>query len=146
MVTLLEEHLERRQKNPAAATLLFEVCGADLHAHAACNFAHRRKQRQGALTIADGLIGDANHLGIKKLVGENGNRSQVKVGEEYQAFAKEDVLLLDRLLDLDHDLGFAPDIAGIADDLCACILIARVSESGELARMGFDQHLVAGLR
>ena len=113
------------EKNAAAAALFFKIRGANLDAHASGDFAHGREQGQGALAVADGFIGDADDLGLEELVGENGKRSEVKVGEEDQAFAEVDVLLLDGLLDLDDHVGFAPDIAGVANDLRTGVLVAR---------------------
>ena len=68
----------------------------------------------------------------------------MKIGEENQAFAEVDILRLDGLLDLDHHVGFAPDIAGVADNLRAGVLVLRVKETGLRAGLGLDQNRVAG--
>jgi hypothetical protein len=81
------------QQNAAAAALFFEIAGADLHAHAACNLAHGREQRQCSLAVAHRLVGDADDFRFEKLVSERGQRSQMQIGEENQAFAEVDVLL-----------------------------------------------------
>ncbi len=51
------------EQNSAAAVLFFEVGCADLDAHAAGDFAHGSKQREGVGAVADGLVGDACDLG-----------------------------------------------------------------------------------
>ncbi len=51
------------EQNTAAAVFLFEVGRADLDAHAAGDFAHGSKQREGVGAVADGLVGDACDLG-----------------------------------------------------------------------------------
>ena len=130
---------------PAPAAFFFKIGGAHLHAHAARNFAHRRQQRQRALAVAHRLIGNANDLGLEKLVGQLRQRRQVQIGKQHQAFAEENVLLLDGLLDLDHHLGLAPGIAGVAHNLRAGILIFGVVEARLRAGLGLHQHLVAGL-
>ena len=71
-------------------------------------------------------------------------RGEVEVGEEDEAFAEVDVLLFDGLLDLDDHVGVAPDVAGVADDLCADGLVVVVGEGGKRAGVVFDEHLVAG--
>ena len=42
-------------------------------------------------------------------------RGQVEVGEEHQVLAQPVVLLLHRLLDLEHQVGLAPHLVGAVD-------------------------------
>ncbi len=68
----------------------------------------------------------------------------MQIGEENQAFAEVDVLRLDGLLDLDHHVGLAPGVAGVADHLRAGVLVLGVGKTGLRAGLGLDQNLVAG--
>ena len=53
----------------------------------------------------------------------------MEIGEEHQALAEIDVLLLDGLLDLDHGIGLAPDVSGVPHDFGAGVLVARVGKT-----------------
>ena len=50
------------EQHALAAALLLEARRADLHGHAAGDFAHRAEQRERAVVELDGLVGDAGHL------------------------------------------------------------------------------------
>ena len=100
---------------------------------------------QGSGAVANGLVGDADDFFLQQLVGERGNGCQVQIGEEHQAFAEEDVFLLDGLLDLDDHVGVAPHVVGGADDFRAGGLILVVGEGREVAGMGLHQDLVPGI-
>ena len=69
----------------------------------------------------------------------------MKIGEEDEAFAEEDVLALDGLLDLDHHFGLAPDVTGFADDFGSGVLVIFVGKTGERTGLSFNQYFVAGL-
>ena len=133
------------EQDAAAAVLFFEVGCADLDGHAAGDFAHGGEQRERAGAVADGLVGDAGDLLFEQRVGEFGQRGEVEVGEEDEAFAEVPVLLLDGLLDLDDHVGEAPDVVGGADDLGAGGLVFVVGHGGESAGVVLDENFVAGL-
>ena len=50
----------RRRAACPAALLLLQAVRADLHRHAAGDLAHRRQQRQPAVRVGHGLVGDAS--------------------------------------------------------------------------------------
>ena len=67
----------------------------------------------------------------------------MQIGEENQSFAEINILLFDRLLDLDDQIRFAPDIACIADDFRSGVLVVCIGKSGLRAGLRFDEDFVA---
>ena len=120
-----------------------QVVGADLRAEAAGDLGHRGEQRERAVAELDGLVGDAGDLVVKQRVGAGLVRGQVQVGEEDQARAHPVVLLGDRLLDLEHHVGDAPDLVGVWDDGRAGRDVGVVGELRASARVLLQVDLVA---
>src|SRR5207245_1012717 len=65
-----------------------------------------------------------------------------EVGEEDLPFAQVAVLGLDRLLDLDEDLGPLPDFGRGAGDLRTRLPVLVVGDAGALAGAALHEHLV----
>ena len=133
------------EEDAAAAVLLFEVGGADLDGHAAGDLGHGGEQRERAGAVADGLVGDAGDVLFEEHVGEFGERGEMEVGEEDEAFAEVVVLLLDGLLDLDDHVGGAPEVVwrGRRSRRRRSGTRRRGSRRGAPA-LCFDEHFVAG--
>ncbi len=96
------------------------------------------------MLVTDGFVGDASDFLLEELIGELGERGEVKVGKEDKARTEEDVLLLDGLFDLDDHFGVVPDFGCIAGDFGSSGLVFVVSECGEFAGVGFDEDFVPG--
>src|SRR5580658_224842 len=133
------------EQDAAAAVLLFEVGSADLDGETAGDLGHGGEEREGAGAVFYGLVGDAGDALFEEDVGQLLERGEVEVSEEDKAIAEVVVLLFDRLFDLDDHLGGAPEVGGVADDFGSDGLVVVVGEAGELAGVGLDEHLVAGL-
>ena len=67
--------------------------------------------------FANGFVADRVDLGVHQLAGELGQRREMQIGEQDQARAEMRVLGRLRLLDLDHQIGLAPDFRGGGQDL-----------------------------
>ena len=76
-----------------------------LDGQAAGNLAHRRKQRQTAIRIGDGLVGDGRRAGCHQTAGLIRIGCEMKIGE--QNLVRLEPAILDRLrfLDLDDHFG-----------------------------------------
>ena len=67
-------HVRRRdagdaaEQNAAAAVGTLQILRADLHGHASGDFAHGGEQRQRAVALDDGFVGDAGDAGIEQLI------------------------------------------------------------------------------
>jgi hypothetical protein len=108
---------------------LFKISRADLHAHASGNLANRRQQGQSAGLVTHGFIGNADDFGTEKFLRQLGQRSEMEISEENKPLAEKLVLRLDRFLDLDDQLGLAPHMAGLANNLGTSVLVLGVGEA-----------------
>ena len=82
-------------------------------------------------------------LRLDQLLGERLVGGQVQVGEQHLALAHAVVLLGDRLLDLEHHLGVAPDVVGGVEDRGAGGDVLLVGDLGADAGVRLDEDLVA---
>ena len=89
----------------------------DLRRQTAGDLRHRVEQRQTTGRQLHGLVRDRGDLLVDELFGQWPVGGQVKVGEQNQALAQPVVLLGDRLLDLEHHVGVAPDLVGSVEQL-----------------------------
>src|SRR5690606_30344662 len=89
-----------------------QVVGADLGGQPARHLGHGRQQRQRAVRQFDRLVGDGGGAGFQQGVGALLGGGQVQVGEEGLAAAHPVVLLGDRLLDLQQQVGGGPHLVG----------------------------------
>jgi hypothetical protein len=67
----------------------------------------------------------------------------VQVGEQRQVLTQEAVLRRDGLLDLDEQVGGAPDVGGLGDDLGSRGAVGVVAEARPDAGSALDEHPVA---
>jgi hypothetical protein len=88
---------------------------ADLHRHAARDFAHRRQQRQRAVGCGHGLVGDRGRAGRDQRLGLLAVGRQVQVREQHLAAAQLIALGQLRLLDLHDQVGGREDLGGRGD-------------------------------
>ena len=95
--------------------------------------------------LANGLVGHAAHLGRQQPVGQFRQRRQVQIGEQDQARAEVAVLGRLRLLDLDDQVGLAPDLGRAGDDCRAGLHVFPVGDGAAFPGVGLDQHLVSRL-
>ena len=98
------------EQQAAAAERLLEEVRAGLRREPAGDLAHRREQRQRARVGLDRLVGDGGDAAVDERARERLVRRDVQVGEEHEPFAQAAVLGRDRLLHLEQQLGFAPDV------------------------------------
>ncbi|SKY17585.1 Uncharacterised protein [Mycobacteroides abscessus subsp. abscessus] len=132
-------------QHAAAAFGTHEVVGAHLGSESAGDLAHRGEQGQRAVGGADGLVGDRRRLGSQQRIGARAAGREVQVGEDRLALAHESVLGLDRLFDLEEQVGLLPDRGRGVEDLCARGLEVGVVDGGPEACTCFDDHVVAAL-
>ena len=108
-----DEHARRRdscdpaEQDPAAALRLLELVRARLRGEPAGDLAHRREQRKRAAVGLDGLVGDRGDTRVDERARERLVGGDVEVREERQALAQPRVLVRDRLLDLEQEVGRA---------------------------------------
>ena len=95
------------------------MMGTGLSGHAAGDLAHRCEQRQQAVGELDRLIGDGGGSRGDEAPGLIGVGGEVKIREDdVSRLEKLDLGRL-RLLDLDDQVGFGKQVAGVGDDLSA---------------------------
>ena len=146
-----DDHVARRHagnaaEQRAAATVgRFEVHRAHLDGQAPRHLAHGSQQRQGAILLAQGLVGDGRHAGSEQAVGQLGQGCQVQVGEQDQAGAQAAVFGRLRLLDLDDQVRVFPDVADGREQLGAGIGVFLVGNRAARAGAGLYQDPVSGL-
>ncbi len=112
---------------------------ADLRGEPAGDLGHRGEQRQLAAGGLDGLVGDGGGAGLQQGVRALPGGGEVEVGEEGLALAEPVVLLRDRLLDLQQQVGGGPDLIGGVQDDRARGDVLRVRDGG--ADTGIPLHV-----
>ena len=132
------------EQDAAAAVRLLERPGAHLRGEPAGHLAHRREQRQLAVGRLDRLVGDRGDAGVDEGPRQRLVCGDVEVREERQALAEPAVLLGDRLLHLEQQLGRVPDVVDRRDPRSDGD-VRLVGESGADTRSLLDDHLVAAL-
>jgi hypothetical protein len=115
-----EDHHGRRfdarhtaEQDAAPAIVLLEADRADLHRHAAGDFAHRRQQRQ-RVAVDQRLVGEAVRARLQHRVGQLARRREVEVGEQQLALLDQRILGGQRLLHLHDHLGLENTSAAVA--------------------------------
>ena len=101
-----------------AATGAHQMVRAHEGGHAAGHLAHRGEQRKGIVGKSHRLIGDGCVAAGDQGVGAGARGGEVQVGEEDLVLAKSEprILLGDRFLDTEHEVGGGPDVVGVVDD------------------------------
>ena len=130
-------------QHAAAALRAHQVVRADLGRQPARDLAHRGQQRQRAVGGLDGLIGDRRGARGQQRVGAGLGGRQMQVGEQRLALAHAAVLGLDRLLDLQQQVGLGPHLFGGVDHLGAGRLEIAIGDGRAVTGAGLDDHLVA---
>ena len=92
----------------------------------------------------DGLVGDGGDAAVRQRSRERLVGGDVEVREEHEPFAQPRVLGLDRLLDLEQEVGLAPGVVD-RDDPGARSLVLLVGERAPLPRRRLDENLVPAL-
>ena len=118
-------------------------CRAHLRRHAARHLAHRRQQRQAALGVGDGFIGDAGGAGFHQALGLFGIGGQMQIGEKNVMRLQPRDLDRLRLLHLDDHVGGFEHLVGIGQDLRAGLFVILVGLADARARAAFDKDLMA---
>ena len=119
-----------------------QVVRADLRGEPAGDLGHRGEQRQRPVGQLHGLVRDAGDLAVDQRVGALLGGGQVQVGEEHLPGAHPVVLLGDRLLDLEHQLGGVPHLVGGGEDRGPGGGELVVGDAGPDAGAGLDEDLV----
>ncbi len=131
------------QQDAAPAMRLFERGRPGLDAHPSGNLAHRFQERQAAIGVGDGFIGDAHRLRFDEVARLFGIGREMEIGIEDLPLAQHGALVCLRLLDLDDHFGALEDFRGGFDDLGALRAVIVVACADAFAGAGFDQHLMA---
>ena len=114
--------------------------GANLYRHPARHFAHWRQQRQAALGVGNGFIGDCRATGLLQQFGLGGVGRQVKKGEQNLALAQPFAFNRLGFLDLDDHLRGGENFLRRGGDPGANSLIGAVVATNAGAGAGFHQH------
>src|SRR3989338_6373138 len=104
--------------------------------------AHRREEREAPVLALDRLVGDPDDARPSERARERGRRRQVQVCEEELAGSEPRVLRLERLLDLEDQLGAHPHVLD-ARELGADRGILLVADAAAAAGGALDHHPVA---
>ena len=125
-----------------------EVMGAHERGHAPGDLAHGGEQGQRVVLRAHRLVGDRHVARSDQGVGALARGGQVEVGEQglVPAQAEPVILLGDGLLYLADQVGGAPHLVGLLDDLCPRPDEGRVAQGRAVASPLLDQHRVPGGR
>ena len=113
-----------------------------LDGQTAGNLAHRRKQRQPAVRIGHGLIGDGRGARCHQAAGLLRIWREMKIGEENLVRLEPAILDRLRLLDLDDHLGLGEHGFSRRQDAGAGLLIGRVVGEDAGACAGLHHNLV----
>src|SRR6185437_6518384 len=92
----------------------------------------------------DGLVRDPGDAAVDQRPRERLVGGDVEIGEEHAPHAEPRVLGLDRLLDLEEEVGLAPCVVD-RDDPCARSLVLLVGKGAALPRRRLDENLVPAL-
>ena len=132
------------QQDAAAAARLGEEERALLHRQAAGHLAHRGEQGQRAVGALHRLVGDRDDARGLERPRQLGRGGQVQVGEEELARAHARVLLRQRLLHLEDQLGLAPHLLDRRErrSLARVLLVADAAAEPGAA---LDDHAVLAL-
>jgi hypothetical protein len=133
----------REKDAPPAERLLEEVRGR-LRCEPARDLAHRREQGQPVVVRLDGLVGHGGDAAVHQRARERLVGCDVEVREEHEPGAEAWVLGVDRLLDLEHEVGLAPGVVH-RDDPGARSLVLLVGERAPVARRRLDENFVPPL-
>jgi len=134
------------KQRAVTAALAHQVVRANLRGEAARDLRHRGQQRQRPVGELHGLVGDGGDLVVQQGLRAGLVGREVEVGEQHQAGAHPVVLLGDRLLNLQHHVGGAPDLVRVGDDGGARGDVGVVLQRRALARALLHEHLVPGAR
>jgi len=134
------------QQHAVAAGVLEQRARTGQHGQPAGHLAHRTQQRQRAGVGLDGLVRDRRGAGGQQRCGLGLVGREVQVGEQHLVRPKEAVLGSDRLLDLQQQVGLAPDVGSRLDDRGAGRAVVGIGDRGTGAGSGLHEHLVAALR
>ena len=129
--------------NSGPAVFTLEGRGASLYRQASGDLRHRRQQRQPALAVGHGLVGDAAGATFYQVLGLRRVGGQVQVGEQHVVFAQHRALDGLRLLDLDDHLGRVEHFLGRRQDRGADLLVAFVADADAGARGTLYVHVVS---
>ena len=98
------------EQDAAPAVRLAQVVRAFEDGQPARHLAHRREQGEAPVRALDRLVRDGDHLGPAQRRRQRRHGGQVEIGEEDLPAPEPRVFLLDRLLDLEDQVGGGPDV------------------------------------
>ncbi|RYD85053.1 MAG: hypothetical protein EOP61_39310, partial [Sphingomonadales bacterium] len=107
------------EQQPTAALGLHQRIGANIDRHAACDLAHRLKQRQAPGLVRHGLVGDAGGAGFHQRFGLRLVCGEVEIGEERMVRLEHRALDGLGLFDLHDHFGGGEDVGGAVDTVYA---------------------------
>src|SRR5262245_725605 len=146
-----DHHVRRRhardsaEQDATAAKRLLEEERSGLRSDLARDLAHGCEQRQPALGVLDGLVGNAGGAALLQGPGELRGRREVQVGEERVIVAQHLDLPRLRLLDAQQQLGLLDERRGVGHHPRPLGDVRVIGDGAALARPCLDQNLVAVL-
>ena len=132
------------EQNAASAEWFLEEMRRSLRSQSAGDLAHRCEQREPMVVRLDGLVRDPGDAAVDESPREWLVGGDVEVREEHETLAQPRVLGLDRLLDLEEEVGAVPRLVD-GDDARPRSLVLLVGEGTSLARRRLDENLVTPL-
>ncbi len=131
------------RRMPAPPCARSRQCAPALDRRSASNLRHRRQQRQTAVTVGHGLVGNTRRSAGDEIPALLRIGRQVQVGEQDLSVAQHPALARLRFLHLDNHLGPVEHRLRVADDLGTRRPVVFVGAADSGARLGFDDNLVA---
>ena len=113
--------------------------------HTTSDFTHRRQEWQGVIGRADGLVRNGHVAGIDEGVGAGATGREVEVRKEDLIITglQASELGLDRLFDLEDQIGTGPHVVGIVEHLSSGRDEVSVANRRAEAGAPFDENTVA---
>lgn len=116
---------------------------ANLDGHAASHLAHRREEREAAISQLNCLVGDGDAVGFDDSLCEGFGGGKVKEGEEDLIRANEGYFLRLRFFDFDDEVGLSKDSFRSVENFRSGLGVGWVREARSKASVSFDDDSVS---
>ena len=130
------------KQHAAPALPLLERVRADLRRQPAGDFRHRRQQRQTALRVGHGFVGDVRRAGGDQVLRLRQIGGEMQIGEQNLPAMQLLPLLGQRFLDFDDHFSPGENLRRRVNELGAGASVFLIRGTGSDARAPFDDHAV----
>jgi hypothetical protein len=131
------------QEDPLPAVRLLEIMRTRLHRHSACDFRHRRKERQASRRGSHRFVRNRHGAAFDQIGGLLGIRREMQIGEQNLPRLQHSALVRLGLLHLDDHFRRLEHVARGGGNLRSGTLIVIVGHADALPRIVLDDNLVA---